>query len=723
MNKKTFLFAALLLLGTHGFAQKLSPSTSLMLQEMSNGKRKAKAADGKDNTVNCYVTLNNADAIAEMERLGAKVNSRLSETLVTATVPLSAIEAVSNLSGVVSLSVGTEARLLMDEARRLLYVDACHQMTEHNGPYTGKGVVVGIVDNGFQYDHVDFLNADKSASRIKRIWDQHGSGNAPAGYGYGVEYTNYDEMKAARYDLTSGFHATHVSGIAAGGDRSTKYYGVAPDADLVFVSFNSTNANIVDGIKYVFDYAQSVGKPAVVNISLGSHMGPHDGTSETDRAFANLVGPGRIIVGAAGNEGLDKLHVAKALTASSKQLKTMFDYTSDQSNSQYKSAYVDVWGAKNSSLAVKAVVVNTLTGKIIAQSEEVSSNGTKEVKWVAPDGSGVVAQVGLSLQDNPTNNRTNVLVMSRATSINTGFAVGLVATGEPGDTIHMWNNATGGIFSNFSKRGWTDGDYTCSVGELGGESPDVISVGSFNSKMFYQPITFQGTDQGYGVNEDLVGQLLGHSKFSSYGPTADGRIKPDITAPGCIIVSAGSRYAGSWSDDTNVIARSGSDVYTSEVGTSMAAPFVAGAIALWLQADPTLTPAKIREILSKTSINNDKYIDTGDSIFPNNTWGYGRIDVQRGLESILGITGVKEVHTTDAMFRIDTDRNAHTATFFFSSDNGEAQVAIYNTLGQAVLATKLHTSGQAIDLSSLRQGAYIIKLRQGDSTHTVKVAL
>lgn len=145
-------------------------------------------------------------------------------------------------------------------------------MTENNGPYTGKGVVIGIVDNGFQYDHVDFLNADKSDTRIKRVWDQHGTGNAPEGFGYGAEYKTTAEIRAAKYDLTSGFHATHVSGIASGSDKSTPYYGVAPDADLVFVSFKSTNAQIVDGIKYVFDYAKSVGKPAVVNISLGSHM-------------------------------------------------------------------------------------------------------------------------------------------------------------------------------------------------------------------------------------------------------------------------------------------------------------------------------------------------------------------------------------------------------------------------------------------------------------------
>lgn len=60
-----------------------------------------------------------------------------------------------------------------------------------------------------------------------------------------------------------------------------------------------------------------------------------------------------------------------------------------------------------------------------------------------------MVQVGLSLQENPVNGRTNVLLMSRATSINTGFAIGVVVTGEAGKTVHMWNNASSGEFTSF----------------------------------------------------------------------------------------------------------------------------------------------------------------------------------------------------------------------------------------------------------------------------------
>ena len=273
-------------------AQKFSPITSLKIHDSQS--QKLKSID--NTTVSAFIRIKSADITEDLKKFGAKTINTISDKLVTAELPLAAIEQISKLDGIESISLGTDVHMRMDEARKQTGVDDCHTMTSNNGPYTGKGVVVGIVDNGFEFAHVDFMNSDLSDTRVKRVWNQSGTGKAPIKYGYGAEYTSLAQMKAAKCDTRSTFHATHVSGIAAGSDKTVPYYGVAPDADLVFVSYRQSNSDIVNGIKYVFDYAKSVGKPAVVNLSLGSHMGPHDGTSDTDVSFAALTGPGRIIV-------------------------------------------------------------------------------------------------------------------------------------------------------------------------------------------------------------------------------------------------------------------------------------------------------------------------------------------------------------------------------------------------------------------------------------------
>ncbi len=131
---------------------------------------------------------------------------------------------------------------------------------------------------------------------------------------------------SARVDTEGEYHGSHVAGIATGADKKSGYHGVAPDADIVFVSFGQNSVDIPNAVKYIFDYAESVGKPCVINMSLGSHMGPHDGTSTIDRFFDSVVGPGRILVGAAGNEGGKRLHVHKTFTEDDKTLKTILGF-------------------------------------------------------------------------------------------------------------------------------------------------------------------------------------------------------------------------------------------------------------------------------------------------------------------------------------------------------------------------------------------------------------
>lgn len=710
MKKNYILLASLLMLGGSVYAQKLSPNTSLMLMDAQSGSM-LKSADVTDRSVDAFVHLNDASAVDAITALGGTVQSVVSSDLVTATIPLSALTRVAALDGVRYVQAGSEVRLLMDNARKDCFVDDCQAGTADFGAYTGKGVVVGIVDNGFQYDHVDFKTSD-GTSRVKRVWDQNSSGgNSPKAYGYGTEYTNYEEMASARYDMASQYHATHVSGIAAGSDKSTPYYGVAPDADLVFVSFKNATSNIVDGIKYVFDYAESVGKPCVVNISLGSHMGPHDGTSSVDRSFAELVGPGRIIVGACGNEGLQDLHASKTLTEDDLTMKTMLGFPSSTSSS--KSAYVDIWGSPNTDMTVKVIVADALRGKTVAESPEVSVGGTTDVKYVFPDGSHVVCTVQMAAVQDPDNLRPDVLLMCKATSIDEGYKIGVQVTSAAGSTIHMWNNATSGTFTSPNKRGWTNGDNAYTVGELGGTSPDVVSVGSYNTKSYYTDLS----GDTYVINTDLVGKLGDISSFSSIGPTVDGRQKPDAVAPGCAIISATNRYYSGLST-AEAVAKTGSDYYDYNIGTSMASPFVAGTVALWLQANPSLTPADVHKIIAGTA-RRDSF--TGEASDADYVWGAGKIDALSGLKYALSYTGIEETAATTQLISVVTDRRAKTATVSYAGNEAvPAHVAVYSAAGQQVAEYTLTASGQTLDLSALGEGLYLLHVQHGTTEKTVK---
>lgn len=711
MKKNIIIACSLLIVSLTTTAQKLSPNTRIALAEASQGIA-TKSIVKSNETIETFIHLNSPTAIDRIKALGGSIRSIVGDDIVTASVPLSSLTALAESDEVKYVQAASEARLLMDNARADANVNACHTGVDDKGTFTGKGVVVGIVDQGFEYAHTDFMTSDGTETRVKRIWDQNSTvGNSPSGYDYGTEYTNFDEMKAAKYDLTSSFHATHVTGIAAGADKGTSYYGVAPDADLVLVSFANANTNIVDGIKYCFDYAESVGKPCVVNISLGSHAGPHDGTSSTDLSFAQLVGPGRIIVGAAGNEGSQNLHASKTFTDTDTQMKVMFGFPNTQSSS--KTTYVDMWSSVGSDISVKAVVVDALRGRVLAESPTISGTGTLQTtKYTFPEGNDVTCTVQMEAVVDPLNNRTEVFLMGRVTSIADNRKVGLVVTGASGTTVHMWNNATNGYFLDTNLNGWTSGDNACTVGELGGTAKDVITVGSYNTKDRYT--TLGG--ETYDINTTLVGETNGISLFSSHGPTADGRMKPDVTAPGCAIVSATSLYYVSFSS-SYAAAKSGSDYYDVNYGTSMASPFVTGTVALWLQANPTLRPEDVRNIILSSSRHDDY---TGEASTTNYTWGAGKIDALEGLRQALVYTGIEETTVTDQLLSIETDRAARSATFRFAEGSAQAHAVVYNAMGQQVASAPISVSGQTLDLSSLGEGIYIVTLKNGEHTKTVK---
>lgn len=720
MNKRKILIAVILATAFKASAQNIAPNTSLMLHQWEAQKKEAALKNGMnapaDRMVSAFISVDDSKVVDELRKHGVTVRSVLGD-VVTASLPLSCINTIAAIDGVKNIQAGSEVRLLMDAARADAGVDACHTATESLGDYTGKGVVVGIVDNGFEYAHADFLKNDYTETRVVRVWEQGAtSGNAPEKYGYGAEYTTLNDMKRARLDTYDTFHGTHVAGIAAGSDRSTNYYGVATEADIVLVSFiTSQSTSVIDGIKYVFDYAESVGKPCVVNISLGTHLGPHDGTSDTDRALAELVGPGRIIVGAAGNEGTKAVHASKIFSEGNTTMKTMIGF--NDASADAKTARIDIWSDKDAVLKVKAVVVDTNDGSILAESSEVATDGAADMKYTFPDGCGVEGNVQMALQVDSHNDRPEVLALYRTSSFDNNRRIGLVVTGSEGSTVHMWNCDVTGNFLSEGKTGWTDGDANYTIAEIGGISPDVITAGSYNTKDSYQ--NFMGNV--YDLNPEVVGNLGERSLFSSCGPTTDGRYKPDVTAPGCAIVSATSKYYQGFFPLTTVDKSSyNNDYYDVNMGTSMSSPFVAGTVALWLQANPTLTPADIRSILNASS-RHDYNTGSADSC-DRNKWGAGKIDAYAGLQIAAGKTGIRDTQADVQLFSITTDRAARTAKVMYAA-KGNATLSIYTTTGQKVATQTLTTSGQTVSLSQLTHGVYVFRLEQGGAAHTVKATL
>lgn len=720
MKHSLILTSLFLLSGSVGLAQKLSSSAEMLLlkQKDTRTKLQGKTQAASDTTISAFIKITSDKAISQIEELGCTIHRSVAfSDYITASVPLSSLRQVAELESVSYVRAANRVHLLMDEARAQCNVDAVHTGSESLGSYTGEGVVIGVVDGGFEYGHAAFRAADGSTLRIKRVWDQNSrSGNSPDGFDYGTEYTSESEILAARYDRSTTYHGSHVANIAAGSDKLNTYYGVAPDADLVLVSYKDDDMCIAEGVKYVFDYAESVGKPCVVNISIGSHQGPHDGTSAVDRLFDSITGPGRIIVGAGGNEGTYNMHASKKLTDTDTQLKTMIDYTDPDASE--KSSALDIWGSAGTKMSVKVVVVNTMTGKITSTLGEVSSDNPESRTLYFPTSSYVSGNAVMVSTTDPDNNRPNVQIETSVTAIPTNRKIGVVVTGDAGSEIHIWNNAYGDLVS-LDKNGYTNGDNSCTVGEIGGVGNSVITVGSYNSRMKYSDVS----GYSYIMNEEISGSQYDISLFSSHGPTADGRIKPDVVAPGACVVSATSKYYSSFSASSAAAVTTTTDggnyYYEANAGTSMASPFVAGTVALWLQADPTLTPAKALDIISQSSQKDSYYTDADGG----NTWGAGKIDAYAGLLKAIGQSGISDTRSQSGIYSVEYDRAAKQLNISAANNAQTAFFTLYDAQGRKIASGACGVDGTKISTSSLPCGIYIVQLNHNGAQQCVKVAL
>lgn len=667
---------------------------------------------GETKMVDVYVHFNNGVDEALIARHGGRLLSRYDNMRVaTALVPVDRLKSLSEESEVRLVELTEQLRPLMDRARTSANVNLA-QLGVDPLPqdYYGRGVIVGVVDQEFQTNHINFYSHDRQRFRVKRFWNQNGSGTRPQGYNYGAEYTDSASIIRAKYDvdsysMTSG-HATHVTGIAAGADHSKNYYGVAGEADLALVGTTGESSSLVDGVQYIFNYADQVNKPCVVNISMGSYLSAHDGTSTMCRILDQMIRPGRLLVAAAANSGNSPMHIGQTFSATDTLLKTFVDL--QMSDYGYPYSMVDIWGDANLPYDVRFVVYDRTLGQEVYSTPYYAALADSTIS-VELDTTirqrSVQIELTVATGRSDDNNKGNVYLEYQAEYLPSRYEFGIVVRAQSG-TVNMWTYEDLSLFSAKGREsdGWRDGDGDMTIGAEIGEVKKAITVGSYCSKSY-----------GASSTEDI-------SYFSSRGPLADGTLKPEIAAPGEIIMSSVPDVDNRYIEHDEQTTVGGKTYYYGKMqGTSMACPFVTGVIALWLEANPALSYDDVIDVFAHTSIRDSH---TGSAL-PDNTWGYGKINAFQGLIYILGLN--VGVHNPESPSVLSAFPNPTFADFniVFTEADRDVTVTVYDLSGREVLyetfSRVMPGEQHTFSLSGVDTGVYMVSVRGAKINESLKV--
>ena len=532
------------------------------------------------------------------------------------------------------IDLGHRNELYNDRVRGEFATDYIRAGIDLPQGYDGFGVVVGVIDIGFEFTHPTFLDSTGATLRIKRVWNQMDTtGNAPEGFDYGSEYTTPEQILAKECDGIPHTHGSHVAGIAAGCGApdavGRRYMGVAPAADLVLVPTTMQDPNIYDGIRYIHRYARSVGKPCVINMSLGSQMGSHDGLTAVDAAIENYIRSistdSIVLVASAGNDGSAKVHIEKQFSPSDSSLTTLIASMDDEKIQ----LATDVWGEEGDTLDVQLSLFDYATNAVVEVSPMircVPGMDSLYTFFLTPDGQTPYDFQVVVTQANYQNARPNVRIVAQKE----GAVVRpvtheiLLTVRSQSAHVHLWGMSTS-LSSSTHVAGTTNGDSQYSIGGVGANGTAVISVGSYNTRVAWRrpdnSVVYTMTPEGDA------------SIFSSHGPTIDGRIKPDIATPGAQIVSSVNRFWPPYIINNylfdSLVWNGNIEYYATMQGTSMAAPAATGVVALWLQHNPALNIDSVRTLMH-SSARHDSF--TGNiGTQGDNIWGWGKLNSFGGL--------------------------------------------------------------------------------------------
>lgn len=592
------------------------------------------------NTQICLSANNSLNNEALLKELNIPIKHKTSSYLYFNATPSQLIDNSGNLMVDGLYFSVSRPQSLADSALVKHQINLVHQgLNGVDTAYTGKGVIMGVIDQGIDFNHPDFKTAT-GKTRVLRYWDHSVNGvNPPQPYNYGIVWDSSSINAGTCTSLeTITAHGTTVAGMAAGNARANlKNKGAAPEADLIVVETNFNLPNwtltIADACDYIFKVADSMGKPAVINISLGDYLGSHDGNDPAADLIESLLdlSPGRIVVSAAGNAGNQgKFHVRNNSIGSDTTFfwnipntgmtvagpnKIVFDLWSDTADAHYYFAY----GAD----------------KI---SPNYSFRGSTTFRYA-------------------TSNMNQVPVTDTLFNAN-GQRIAIIDSYRElvGGNFHMMS-----VFTTIDSMAYRYRFMTTGSGKYDAWGGSWIQLSNFSTSIpnaiqfpaiqhYIMPDSLQTIVSSWNCSEKVISvanmrNRKGHvtknntyyqpasttpvgklSENSSKGPSRNGTTKPDITAAGDVTLAAGPVWYLNNTTNNPTIDVGGFHVRNG--GTSMASPVVAGIAALYLQKCPLSTHQQF-----KTDLSNTALVDAATGATPNFAYGFGKADALSLLTS------------------------------------------------------------------------------------------
>lgn len=508
---------------------------------------------------------------------------------------------------------------------------------------SGAGVIVGVVDTGVDVQHPALRHANGNTrvrwlidfgappeGRHPELEEEYGcTGDNPCAV---LSASDIDELLQNDVDGDEPTdpvgHGTHVASIAAGnGAPDGTYRGIAPEADLIVAQVSDSSSrsildvNILTAARFVFDRAQELGLPAVVNISLGSNFGAHDGTSPLERGLAELVrGPGRAMVVAAGNSAGQFVNL-------SPEYRGPFGIHTE--------VHVAPSGATRIPIITPAITTRPTRATVFAWIASAPGddlrvgfdNGQGRTTQLLPRGSGGTFTSGrlgdfddyaVTILNAATPNPLNVTLPSNSAIViltgewRAGRTFALLLEGH--GSARIWIDSGGDLDPTISLGALVPASRKAGTVSIPGSHPHLITVGAtINRTGWTTHSGLQVDEPSHGALSEAPGDTTAY--FSAAGPTTLGGLKPDLVAPGVHVIAAMSAAADPRSSGNTISQFDGTgrcgqldpqcfvvdDHYAVASGTSMAAPVVTGAVALLLQRQPELTQERIRALLQAGS--------------------------------------------------------------------------------------------------------------------------